>query len=126
MRISDWSSDVCSSDLAVQNGLDLRQQPRRTRSGAAVAEFRRGDDADTDRIRAHFGDACGNRSLRIAGKLGDGIGVALKEAAHRTMAFLGSHVSLTLGHRSTGTSGIRGAGTVKRWRRTAVEEGGGQ
>src|SRR3546814_12572356 len=57
--------DIEGKDLeAVQNGLDLRQQPRRTRSGAAVAEFRRGDDADTDRIRAHFGDACGNRSLR--------------------------------------------------------------
>src|SRR3546814_4410840 len=28
MRISDWSSDVCSSDLARYSGLEVRQQRR--------------------------------------------------------------------------------------------------
>src|SRR3546814_4787932 len=40
MRISDWSSDVCSSDLAVHPGVDLG-----VRAGAAVVE----DDGPTVR-----------------------------------------------------------------------------
>src|SRR3546814_13703121 len=91
--------DIEGKDLeAVQNGLDLRQQPRRTRSGAAVAELRRGDDADTDRIRAHFGDACGYRFLRIAGKLGAGIGVDHLDPAHRSTACIGNTVYSTSGN----------------------------
>src|SRR3546814_15003757 len=108
MRISDWSSDVCSSDL-VQDGLDLRQQPRRALPGTAIAEFRRGDDADTDRIRTHFGDTCGDGALRISGKLGDDIGVEHIEPAHRSMAFAGRNVSSTSGNWSSGPSGCKDA-----------------
>src|SRR3546814_5587888 len=34
MRISDWSSDVCSSDLADRAGKPLRAQPERPRRDA--------------------------------------------------------------------------------------------
>src|SRR3546814_2100145 len=102
---------------AVQDGLDLRQQPRRALPGTAIAEFRRGDDADTDRIRTHFGDTCGDGALRISGKLGDDIGVEHIEPAHRSMAFAGSNVSSTSGNWSSGPSGCKDARTSRRFLR---------
>src|SRR3546814_16476377 len=41
MRISDWSSDVCSSDLAAISGLDDQRLPHR------IGEI--GDEADAPR-----------------------------------------------------------------------------
>src|SRR3546814_2745586 len=38
MRISDWSSDVCSSDLAA--GLGTRRRPHRRGQGCAHPDFR--------------------------------------------------------------------------------------
>src|SRR3546814_8863237 len=35
MRISDWSSDVCSSDLALANGSPCRARPAKTASSPA-------------------------------------------------------------------------------------------
>src|SRR3546814_14824661 len=41
MRISDWSSDVCSSDLFVATVADQRDDTLRCRLSAAVAQRRR-------------------------------------------------------------------------------------
>src|SRR3546814_1783650 len=57
MRISDWSSDVCSSDLAAERGVG------RVRFGLAIAPFAapgdrqrdRGDIAVGDEMRRHHG-----------------------------------------------------------------------
>src|SRR3546814_8491753 len=49
MRISDWSSDVCSSDLAVP--VDARHPPDQQFGGAVEAEdlhFLRAEGADAD------------------------------------------------------------------------------
>src|SRR3546814_17524740 len=49
MRISDWSSDVCSSDLEDAVGRLERGEHRRVAGGLAIAEdegLRRGDAAD--------------------------------------------------------------------------------
>src|SRR3546814_931919 len=40
MRISDWSSDVCSSDLVADRGRDFRREP----AAAGHHLFRRSDD----------------------------------------------------------------------------------
>src|SRR3546814_2065201 len=48
MRISDWSSDVCSSDLPAAGGADLR---------------RLASDADRARARARFADRAGPAGL---------------------------------------------------------------
>src|SRR3546814_10710004 len=37
MRISDWSSDVCSSDLHLEHSLNLRRLERRFRTMTAAA-----------------------------------------------------------------------------------------
>src|SRR3546814_19183814 len=48
MRISDWSSDVCSSDLAPAiDGGDHRQAAGRERGKAAVPLLRQRDDGGT-------------------------------------------------------------------------------
>src|SRR3546814_13583338 len=67
MRISDWSSDVCSSDLAVA-GLDLLRQ------GEVVAclrlvDVRDGDQADIETLAGLFelsadGGLLGHRELQ--------------------------------------------------------------
>src|SRR3546814_7241386 len=65
MRISDWSSDVCSSDLAVAVGrLGAAPQEDQPESVHVVADYEtrdaehhRGDDPAIDRIgRANQGD----------------------------------------------------------------------
>src|SRR3546814_531535 len=73
MRISDWSSDVCSSDLA---GDDARRPHRRSACGRAVI-----DEAETDIARAEAGVAAlprgGAVSLAIIG------GAQIAAALHR-------------------------------------------
>src|SRR3546814_19616016 len=40
MRISDWSSDVCSSDLAmIQMGVSARKSPQRATKTPAISAF---------------------------------------------------------------------------------------
>src|SRR3546814_15140880 len=41
LRISDWSSDVCSSDLQVAGGVDQRQMRKRLREIAELAPVHR-------------------------------------------------------------------------------------
>src|SRR3546814_7590069 len=58
MRISDWSSDVCSSDLGTAGGCDLGRQPALgpalSQRGDAVASRRRGrSEEGTCQIRAY-------------------------------------------------------------------------
>src|SRR3546814_20800463 len=54
MRISDWSSDVCSSDLAGEDG-DVGQRDqetlgRKTQRGGYVANHWRAEDDDRRRV----------------------------------------------------------------------------
>src|SRR3546814_7841299 len=56
MRISDWSSDVCSSDLGGPSALKAYVFPRpcytpRPRCGAAIADLARGADGPSNRRR---------------------------------------------------------------------------
>src|SRR3546814_2338809 len=54
MRISDWSSDVCSSDLPLVGRISDRRQPARTRAavGADLVETGRTGDCVSYVIRA--------------------------------------------------------------------------
>src|SRR3546814_19553780 len=54
MRISDWSSDVCSSDLQAEDDLD---QPAESARGIAEGKAQAGDDDDDHR------DDLGDRTL---------------------------------------------------------------
>src|SRR3546814_5367055 len=70
MRISDWSSDVCSSDLAefdhVGAAFDQRIEDRRRGSGRGIA------DGDEDDERAVFprkgGGEAGHKALSPSGE----------------------------------------------------------
>src|SRR3546814_14401139 len=55
MRISDWSSDVCSSDLKARKGGSRRGQGNIAQSARALSHFaQRG---------AHFGQGMGNGAM---------------------------------------------------------------
>src|SRR3546814_5486382 len=67
MRISDWSSDVCSSDLGVEvepGVAEAGAQPQRPRADAAVDCRMGGIDVP---VRAAIGDC----QIRLAGAPGD-------------------------------------------------------
>src|SRR3546814_17113394 len=63
MRISDWSSDVCSSDLAVAQGRGGRSEPRGAGDEAPAAAAAAGGDA-RGRSAAHGAGPAGARRLR--------------------------------------------------------------
>src|SRR3546814_2514788 len=70
MRISDWSSDVCSSDLADARGLEtgLRQVSRRAVTGRQERHFQRRDFvADALLHRLDAADRAENGVLRLVG-----------------------------------------------------------
>src|SRR3546814_7363988 len=76
MRISDWSSDVCSSDLSP--GAVCRGRGHRTREdrGRRVPAVRRGrvDHGHVDIAQHNVGDVyqwCGRQLAKIAGGAGD-------------------------------------------------------
>src|SRR3546814_5486897 len=60
MRISDWSSDVCSSDLIISRNPAKLAQPPQLRVGKPVhhpfghAARHRGNDANLDQPRPHL------------------------------------------------------------------------
>src|SRR3546814_16255061 len=61
MRISDWSSDVCSSDLKARKGGSRRGQGNIAQSARALSHFaQRG---------AHFGQGMGNGAMIAAKRL---------------------------------------------------------
>src|SRR3546814_11408956 len=66
MRISDWSSDVCSSDLADEEALD------QSRVRQCRRELQRGEEAGTEiwRVRHHL-HAGRLRQCRHLAELGD-------------------------------------------------------
>src|SRR3546814_4754164 len=56
MRISDWSSDVCSSDLQVRGARRFHVQNTRVRdNGLMVADVAWCDDTDVDELRPQHG-----------------------------------------------------------------------
>src|SRR3546814_1003866 len=58
MRISDWSSDVCSSDLGGSvRSCDLEHQPRRQDDGDEEGEQHRGRGVGWDRAHIKIGRA---------------------------------------------------------------------
>src|SRR3546814_11571742 len=62
MRISDWSSDVCSSDLRLEAG-------RREVGAAVIAEIGERHDTDVDPVAERLEDAGGGRTDTIAAGL---------------------------------------------------------
>src|SRR3546814_11437262 len=78
MRISDWSSDVCSSDLAGKNRVgpslaDIVDRPAATAEGfkysAAMQEFGAGDAVwDAANLDAYLADPKGRSEERRVGK----------------------------------------------------------
>src|SRR3546814_14546394 len=75
MRISDWSSDVCSSDLLVSEHTDLAVEQRAIDPAALaglVAPAQRGKDAD-DRVdaREQIGHGVAGLGLLAGGIAGD-------------------------------------------------------
>src|SRR3546814_3045518 len=63
MRISDWSSDVCSSDLGQENG----QVRHRGEAGKASAGWCRGREAGHHRRRESALGSPGNAAIRQSG-----------------------------------------------------------
>src|SRR3546814_18467501 len=55
MRISDWSSDVCSSDLKARKGGSRRGQGNIAQSARALSHF--------EQRGAHFGQGMGNGAM---------------------------------------------------------------
>src|SRR3546814_4568310 len=65
MRISDWSSDVCSSDLTGAEPRELLQQ-RRAERDQAIAEVQQFDARITQKqIRAPFAGELGIRRVNL-------------------------------------------------------------
>src|SRR3546814_13817939 len=77
MRISDWSSDVCSSDLLL---LDRLQRRARTRDAARALKRRAGDDVAE--LRARTLEADGADVGDIVGR-GRKVGLGGVEAGER-------------------------------------------
>src|SRR3546814_7707077 len=50
MRISDWSSDVCSSDLGIASAIELRSPSLSSWLGGAINELRLVGFADSARV----------------------------------------------------------------------------
>src|SRR3546814_5777000 len=82
MRISDWSSDVCSSDLAARRADAVDRGPERDRRGAAAAGAAGPADPDAGggtaaaREKALPADAAGAR------RVGDHAARGRRAAAH--------------------------------------------
>src|SRR3546814_7075335 len=76
MRISDWSSDVCSSDLAVCTG-DARECTGRQRSAQAAGQIKQLISRSTAQVQS------GTELVGKAGAAVDGIvAMAAKVRAH--------------------------------------------
>src|SRR3546814_3557033 len=82
MRISDWSSDVCSSDLAIEMALQRPLDQGVHHSRARALELSKlAHDIAGDRdlhLRPHLGRQLGNSALM------SGIGVGVEEADGRS------------------------------------------
>src|SRR3546814_9108684 len=63
MRISDWSSDVCSSDLAGTSPASFRRQPRKVPVGRETPASRPGGAHPASRVRAQRARGA-NQALR--------------------------------------------------------------
>src|SRR3546814_11133326 len=74
MRISDWSSDVCSSDLRRLYGTDADSAQRVRRRKVRADGWRRGDAEDHRRVRAESGGV----TLRVK-KPGSKLGERLRK-----------------------------------------------
>src|SRR3546814_1430601 len=83
MRISDWSSDVCSSDLTGAEPRELLQQ-RRAERDQAIAEVQQFDARITQKqIRAPFAGELGIRRVNLGQYLNPGDPVATLTALDR-------------------------------------------
>src|SRR3546814_3597818 len=69
MRISDWSSDVCSSDLRLHHAIDKQSQPAFSRHPPRRC-MRRGKQTQFLQVLHHIPDRCG-RQIE-AGQFADG------------------------------------------------------
>src|SRR3546814_4031708 len=72
LRISDWSSDVCSSDLAPRSAVQGARRPDAPRAVRAAVPRWRGDGRRVDRGCRHFA-ACGVQTSRHTQAGGAGV-----------------------------------------------------
>jgi hypothetical protein len=73
--IFDVSRDIERKDVeATQDGLALVKKATGAFTGATVAKFRRGDDADAQIVAPDLGDLVEHSALRISNEIRDDIG----------------------------------------------------
>src|SRR3546814_16129772 len=87
MRISDWSSDVCSSDLSEQ------------RLGAGILELE-ADIALAQRRAQHYGKAAELQDAVVGGNETGPVGAGERDTAARPVAFRDKAASNAVGHAS--------------------------
>src|SRR3546814_13807446 len=92
MRISDWSSDVCSSDLARQAGVQGKELARPRRGGAGRARRRGGGECALG-----GGDPlCDREHRRGAGGAGGGGPNLLQASGDRKSVVSGKSVAVSV------------------------------
>src|SRR3546814_15262151 len=122
MRISDWSSDVCSSDLNFAKNARVRTAERSAGRSPAHGRPRRPRRLSQEPVR-HAGDGGGDRAFRdqrlllAPGRAGDGAGAfavcrtfAVNLNKDRKSVCLGMRVSVSVdlgGHRTSKTNNTK-------------------
>src|SRR3546814_13574614 len=110
MRISDWSSDVCSSDLKARKGGSRRGQGNIAQSARALSHFaQRG---------AHFGQGMGNGAMIAVKRLQSIFWVLLVTLG----AIAVSLVSIRVATERTELARVAGCGSASRGERVGQSE----
>src|SRR3546814_19791555 len=111
MRISDWSSDVCSSDLAVVYRVDHAEQVSRARVAAKFGEGHRRTHRGVGVLAAVLAHA-GHVAADVAGILR---GLVERRCTPSPQAGVAPHPGLDEhAHHPTGTTGSGGGWAKKR------------
>src|SRR3546814_16821676 len=101
MRISDWSSDVCSSDLGPLPGLQQHRLAVRRRPSALAPPPRHVGELEADHAPAVGGEAGGEEAHegcvhRRAGAVGEGEGERRRSGRGRKSVGEGEGVSVSV------------------------------
>src|SRR3546814_5293879 len=107
MRISDWSSDVCSSDLSEQ------------RLGAGILELE-ADIALAQRRAQHYGKAAELQDAVVGGNETGPVGAGERDTAARPVAFRDKAASHAVGHASERGEAVAARGVHQDRKRTRL------